>query len=109
MFLSKYRGLRALIKAHKDEIAVAGATMGAVGVSVLSQIPVTSMQTDNTDAINSSISMIGNMLTDFSNIIPPLISFVVALVPLIFIGIIIGLVVFIFRDWVREVLGVMFR
>jgi uncharacterized membrane protein len=108
MKMSKFNGLKALVKAHSAEIAAAGAGVGAAGAGVLSQIPVTSMQTD-TDAINSSISMLGTMLGDFSNIIPPLISFVVALVPLIFIGIIIGLVVYIFRDWVREILGVMFR
>jgi hypothetical protein len=108
MKLANFKGLKALVKAHEAEIVASGATVGVAGAAAMSQVPVAFMDT-NTDAINSSISMLTSMLNSFATVIPALINFVIALFPLIIIGIILGLIVWIFRDWIREILGVMFR
>jgi len=89
------------LKQHKTELAVAGATIASAGTAVAASVPVGMADTGSNGTLD--LSSIGTMLDSITTVIPHLMNFVVAIVPLIIELAIVGALLYLIVELFRKI------
>jgi ABC-type multidrug transport system permease subunit len=84
--------VRNYIQERKAKIVLAGSSILASGAAVLSSVP-TVYADATTDSLNETFVMLGSLLDGFVTLVPSIIHFVVAMIPLMIIGALVAAIV----------------